>query len=1477
MVLKIDREFTSVPTLDKERKTPFVASGDWTPSNINIFGHSINIDISTGNLIISTTDVAYPYYKFSIGINRKYDLQEQHMQIQYQHNYPNINPKPHWFGNWQFAYEADLDEIWRTSLPELHITSETGINSLFEQNNSDFLIHQKSSIENILLTYGIPKRTLNELNWLQTPDDFLLRTKMDTFQITTGFFYPETLVDNIYAKIWIFSPISGSGFLINSDYFYNEPSNQYRDIGFPLVVTNFVDCLGHKITLQPVPGTTPPFKEYELFDDSTLPNPLERKFLIKLGEELTFPDGLKTNRLCRRLIVNEVFDKTKTAHNKFEYHYSTNKYGSCDFKLLENVLFPCSIAGNRRKIIYHYNDPQFPGVLSAIEDTEGSIITFEYFEDLTDNDDRLNPRLKIHKIIDPVGITYEYNYDHLNGKVSVKISQNAKIDQISQYTYIRDIENTKKRYIRFIETKVERGYREDGAGTIVERDVNNHQIVKYENIYTNDGRYNIAEKVDPLHGKRYGTIHPITYNRIRRFSYNDFNQVVQTWDFDGKYIKYIYDIPINPSPTNPIRYDLKKEEKQNIIRTLVNHDPLTFQEEHDKIISRSFEYKKYEAMTSTEPLDYELSTHRLIEVENERGKKWKYSYDDFFDDTGARVGDDPHKQFKPSLCISPLGNETKAVYNDRGNVCLILDAETNKTTFEYFPQGQVKSIEDPNDEIIELRYYPCGSWLNEYEDQLHKVTTFIRRSDGQITRIIDPIGDYVDYEYYSNLRLNKITEHRPALPGITAFPNLDTIFAYNTLGNLASLTNPRGLNLIIEYDELGRKTSWYTNHNPNKTRYLYNESGQLIQIVDRTNKAIKYEYHNLGFLHTIKAPDWMDNNNVPVQGKIVNFMRYDYSGRMLSQYDSEITGDIFYCYDESGNLTFRQSHRSIPSGLLSFQLKFTYDDDDRLEDVRDPRDIYILHLTLDSLGRVRELKDSGHWDIPIDWFYTYQKISGTKKVLNLYKIETSNPLNIISEFDYDQKNRLTSISHIWIPPTPPPPTVDIFPSQTLEYRDDNLLWKIHNFEPNLYSYDALKQLIHEEYLNNSIDYDRAGNRLYNIDKTTYPGFLTNNYNNLNHLKREENIGADLTYDGKGNLKSFISPTINNEYWYDGFNRLRIFKNNSCIIKYQYDFEGKLTKREVNNTETTIFNYLFTKPIVLYRDQYLTPFMILTWDSNGKLLRIHSENIGAGNYQHSIFPIYNGLGDIVQLLNSDNNKLVDIRYNAWGEMTLTDPAGKFEFWGYKGGIVDLLSKLIKFGERWYFPKLGRWISQDPSEDFSTSNCDNINNQFSYVFNNPINYHDLSGLQGSRRERGNLIVLITKSDYFGISFYDHTAIWIENEGNPILLDIDGSFNRNKQTGPIHMYNASLKDYLNYHRSSYKNGSIESYIFNINLHEQRKFIEYIIDARDSGLSCGCALSVSAALRSLNLFKDLGISITPGGLRDDLEEIEDQQRNPK
>jgi hypothetical protein len=160
------RDYASAPTLDTERKSVF-QTPIWDPGRISIFDHFLTIDIPTGNLTIDVTDVSYKYQGSTIGVTRKYDVQEQYMQITYLANYCNVDPKPHFFGNWRSGLECDVEDVWLTSTYEIQTNSGQGPNGLFCQDGENFIrnISSQSTIASTLNTFGVSSTMLDATGW----------------------------------------------------------------------------------------------------------------------------------------------------------------------------------------------------------------------------------------------------------------------------------------------------------------------------------------------------------------------------------------------------------------------------------------------------------------------------------------------------------------------------------------------------------------------------------------------------------------------------------------------------------------------------------------------------------------------------------------------------------------------------------------------------------------------------------------------------------------------------------------------------------------------------------------------------------------------------------------------------------------------------------------------------------------------------------------------------------------------------------------------------------------------------------------------------------------------------------------------------------------------------------------------------------------------------------------------------------------
>ncbi|MBU0475276.1 MAG: RHS repeat-associated core domain-containing protein [Bacteroidetes bacterium] len=101
-----------------------------------------------------------------------------------------------------------------------------------------------------------------------------------------------------------------------------------------------------------------------------------------------------------------------------------------------------------------------------------------------------------------------------------------------------------------------------------------------------------------------------------------------------------------------------------------------------------------------------------------------------------------------------------------------------------------------------------------------------------------------------------------------------------------------------------------------------------------------------------------------------------------------------------------------------------------------------------------------------------------------------------------------------------------------------------------------------------------------------------------------------------------------------------------------------------------------------------------------------------------------MGSVRLLVNVSNGNIAQrIDYDAWGNQ-VANLGSNITSLSFAGGLTDEHTGLVRFGARDYDPIEGRWTSKDP-----ILFAGGQSNLYVYVYNNPINIYDISGLQGN----------------------------------------------------------------------------------------------------------------------------------------------------
>jgi RHS repeat-associated protein len=262
-----------------------------------------------------------------------------------------------------------------------------------------------------------------------------------------------------------------------------------------------------------------------------------------------------------------------------------------------------------------------------------------------------------------------------------------------------------------------------------------------------------------------------------------------------------------------------------------------------------------------------------------------------------------------------LNRQTTVVLNYQSGVQA--DAETNvRYEFEYNAAGNRISVKDPNGNITTYGYDALNrviqkvdpltnSWTYAYDLAGRRISTTDAK-DQTVLYAYDDAGqligiDYpgsepdVTFEYDLNGQRIEMTD------GLGA-----TIWTYDTLNRLISVTDALGKTISYEYDAVGNRTE--LEYPDGKTvAYDYDDVNQLTGVTDWDNQNTNYGYDDAGRLDSVSLPNGITSQYV-----------YDDAGRLLAL-DHTLglspLASYGYSYDPAGNLI--QAIEQVASPALS--------------------------------------------------------------------------------------------------------------------------------------------------------------------------------------------------------------------------------------------------------------------------------------------------------------------------------------------------------------------------------------------------------------------------------------------------------------------------------------------------------------------------------------------------------------------------------
>ena len=722
---------------------------------------------------------------------------------------------------------------------------------------------------------------------------------------------------------------------------------------------------------------------------------------------------------------------------------------------------------------------------------------------------------------------------------------------------------------------------------------------------------------------------------------------------------------------------------------------------------------------------------RLAEVRDPLDQPTTFSYDDArFPNYLTRV-------------VDPMGRPAvRTIFDDAGRLIAQCGADGDPVTldgcsrFMHDAVARVQTLvdgrgrrtdlflDDRGNVVTERRYLDGGA----YED-----TTRFYDDGNRLLRELGPSGNRLR-EYTYDGRGNILTK--------TGADDRTTTYTYNAIhvcdlpetqrdaeGRLSTFTYDASCNLVGSTAPDGSTTT-----------LTYTATGQLATIEDATSGTWRWEYDANGFPHTVTdslgstiRPTFDANGNLRSQvdrnGRRVEFT-YDAANRITREmWDSSPARTATFEYWPDGMLR----RASDPDSTIQFTytgtgqvetvdttgtpgspplvVSYAYDKTGQITNVTDSLGGSTTYA-YDGLNRLSKIEQTGTGvaDKRVDFTYDAQGLPARiRRFANL-----AGTAEVAStDFQYECAgcaDRLSGIRHRRL--------ADglVVHGITLQRNDLGDVREIVDADgTHTYGYDLTRQLVsatHTTSANESYTYDPVGNRL------TSHLFAYGYSPTGNRLLQDD--AYIYRYDGEGNLVEQTSRngTGTTLFTYDHANRLTGVSQRDALgaeigrSTYVYD----VGDRRIQSNENGI--------VRRYAYDGVNPF--LKFDASGQILsrrlyaegpdRILADDAGGSTRWF----LTDHLGSVRDLMANDGSVLAHYAYDSYGQpVGGTAPTVENDL-GFAGREFSAATGLLYLRARYYSPRLGRFVSEDPI-GFSGGDI----NTYRYAQNSPVNLLDLFG--------------------------------------------------------------------------------------------------------------------------------------------------------
>lgn len=641
------------------------------------------------------------------------------------------------------------------------------------------------------------------------------------------------------------------------------------------------------------------------------------------------------------------------------------------------------------------------------------------------------------------------------------------------------------------------------------------------------------------------------------------------------------------------------------------------------------------------------------------------------------------------------------------------------------------SLEAPAGVFSTLAPLPTGGYTLTTKEGM--VYTFADTVSKRVTQIHDRNNNTLNFTYANGLLASlgdangrMITFSWSDALLTTVGTNIDDRqwhYAYDTVGNLVSVTNPMNYTVYYGYNRDNR-INRFTDEAGFSTLITYNDDGMAHRIkTDLTDKSIRYEQSS----RQTVIVDYMGTHSSALSGTSPNLgeeshnqfttYRWDTLGRVVEktgnccgytsklEYDEEnnvirsedANGNVTTCtYDGNGNMLTladpmgnTETYTYTADGFnniatytdkLGHQYTFSYDANGNLITINGPMGS-TTQYTYNSYGQILTQTDAMNHTTTMAYDTYGNLISVTDAlgdVLTISYDAFGNPTaqttssGATQYFIYDRLGRLST-------------TIDALNNRTdLTYDVAGRLVTLHApLSTNHFTYDALGQPL-------AVTDGRQATTTYTYNAKGKPSEVRNAMNNATHLFYDDRDQLILTidalgdstryqYDAGGNMTSVSLPNGQEiTYTYNALNRLIQTADQYGIMQTTlYDAMGNVVATINANGDTTHMTYDALGRLIQTTDP-LGNSDNYTYDLTGNLLTYTDANGNTTTYN------YDAVGNMLTETDALNN-VTTYTYDADGNLTsVTDANGNTTAYTYdaKGQLTIITFANGKTQQFWY---------------------------------------------------------------------------------------------------------------------------------------------------------------------------------------------------